>query len=91
MSASWMSYPRFRSTFFLSLIILAAAISAGASAEKRNITEKDLFGFVWIGDPQVSRDGSRVAFVRVTADEKKMTTTPPSGRFRPRKTSSRIN
>src|SRR2546426_5690001 len=66
-----MSYPRFWCTFFLSLIILAAAISAGASAEKRNITEKDLFDFVWIGDPQVSRDGSRVAFVRVTADEKK--------------------
>jgi dipeptidyl aminopeptidase/acylaminoacyl peptidase len=41
------------------------------SPQKRNITEKDLFSFVWIGDPQVSPDGSRVAFVRVTVNEKK--------------------
>jgi dipeptidyl aminopeptidase/acylaminoacyl peptidase len=40
-------------------------------AEKRPITEKDLWDFVWIGDPQVSPDGSRVAFVRVTVNEKK--------------------
>ncbi|PWT79947.1 MAG: S9 family peptidase, partial [Acidobacteria bacterium] len=40
-------------------------------AEKRAITEKDLWDFVWIGDPQVSPDGSRVAFVRVTVNEKK--------------------
>jgi dipeptidyl aminopeptidase/acylaminoacyl peptidase len=40
-------------------------------AEKRPITEKDLWDFVWIGDPQVSPDGARVAFVRVTVNEKK--------------------
>jgi dipeptidyl aminopeptidase/acylaminoacyl peptidase len=40
-------------------------------AEKRPITEKDLWDFVWIGDMQVSPDGSRVAFVRVTVNEKK--------------------
>src|SRR6267154_2057113 len=40
-------------------------------AEKRPITEKDLWDFVWIGDSQVSPDGSRVAFVRVTVNEKK--------------------
>ena len=45
--------------------------SAPRFAEKRNITEKDLWDFVWIGDPQVSPDGSRVAFVRVTVNEKK--------------------
>src|SRR6266513_3920229 len=49
---------------------LAAAVTANA-AEKRNITEKDLFDFVWVGDVQVSPDGSRVAFVRVTANEKR--------------------
>src|SRR5438876_1350367 len=48
-----------------------AAATASVSAEKRNITEKDLFDFVWIGDPQVSPDGSRIAFVRVTVNEKK--------------------
>src|SRR5213595_322016 len=55
---------------FLSLIATAAVASASA-AEKRNITEKDLFNFIWIGDTQVSPDGTRVAFVRVTVNEKK--------------------
>jgi len=49
----------------------AAAIAALAQAQKRSITEKDIFQFNWIGDPQISPDGSRVAFVRVTVDEKK--------------------
>jgi dipeptidyl aminopeptidase/acylaminoacyl peptidase len=40
-------------------------------AERRPVTEKDIFKFVWIADPQISPDGSRVAFVRVTVDEKK--------------------
>src|SRR5438876_9939213 len=48
-----------------------AAATPSVSAEKRNITEKDLFDFVWIGDPQVSPDGSHAAFVRVTVNEKK--------------------
>ena len=47
------------------------AIVAAASAQKRNITEKDLWDFVWVGDPQVSPDGSRVAFVRVTVNDKR--------------------
>jgi dipeptidyl aminopeptidase/acylaminoacyl peptidase len=65
--------PRF-SMAKLFVICLLLGLSAGADsalAEKRNITEKDLFDFVWIGDPQVSPDGSRVAFVRVTVNEKK--------------------
>jgi dipeptidyl aminopeptidase/acylaminoacyl peptidase len=52
------------------VILLALGIGT-ALAEKRPITEKDLWDFVWIGDPQVSPDGSRVAFVRVTVNEKK--------------------
>jgi dipeptidyl aminopeptidase/acylaminoacyl peptidase len=32
---------------------------------KRNITETDLYQFHWIGDTQMSPDGSRVVFVRV--------------------------
>jgi len=38
---------------------------------KRPITDKDLFRFQWIGDPQVSPDGAHVVFVRVTVNEKK--------------------
>jgi dipeptidyl aminopeptidase/acylaminoacyl peptidase len=39
-------------------------------AAKRAITEKDLFNFVWIGDPQVSPDASRAIFTRVVTDDK---------------------
>ena len=56
----------------LSLLLITIVFSAApAFAQKRNITEKDLFNFVWIGDPQISPDGSRVAFVSVTVNEKK--------------------
>src|SRR5437868_6029788 len=54
-------------TFLVCLLICGST----AFAQKRNITEKDLFDFVWIGDHQISPDGSRVAFVRVTTNEKK--------------------
>ncbi len=55
-----------------SAFVICLALGIGtALAEKRTITEKDLWEFVWIGDPQVSPDGSRVAFVRVTVNEKK--------------------
>ncbi len=53
------------------LLIVVVFLATPALAQKRSITEKDLFNFVWIGDPQVSPDGSRIAFVRVTVNEKK--------------------
>jgi dipeptidyl aminopeptidase/acylaminoacyl peptidase len=59
-----------RSILSVVLITLVFVVSP-ASAQKRNITEKDLFNFVWVGDPQISPDGSRVAFVRVAVSEKK--------------------
>ena len=59
------------------LFILVAAFASLAAwptaAERRPITENDLFKFVWIADPQISPDGSQVAFVRVSVDEKKDT------------------
>ena len=51
-------------------IVFVLALS-GFAQTKRSITDKDLFRFQWIGDPQVSPDGSRVVFVRVTVNEKK--------------------
>ena len=54
----------------LFLAVSLALIGSGF-AQKRNITEKDLWDFVWIGDAQVAPDGSRVAFVQVTVNEKK--------------------
>src|SRR6516164_1887047 len=52
------------------VIFLALSVTP-LFAEKRPITEKDLWDFQWIGDPQVSPDGSHVAFVRITVNEKK--------------------
>ena len=56
---------------FSCLTISSIALAAPSSSVRRGITEKDLFDFVWIGDPQLSPDGSRVAYVRVTVDEKR--------------------
>jgi dipeptidyl aminopeptidase/acylaminoacyl peptidase len=50
----------------LSLILPAPSFADG----KRTITDMDLFKFVWIADPQISPDGSRVAFVRVWVNQK---------------------
>ena len=53
----------------LSVVILVFAVAA--SAQKRSITEKDLFDLAWVGDPQVSPDGATVAFVKVTVNAAK--------------------
>ena len=42
-----------------------------AAAQRRPITDKDLFDFVWVANPQLSPDGSVVAFTRVNVDEKR--------------------
>jgi dipeptidyl aminopeptidase/acylaminoacyl peptidase len=55
----------------LLVIIAVTCFFVPAQAQKRNITERDLFNFVWIADPQVAPDGSRVAFVRVTVNARK--------------------
>ncbi|HSB10864.1 MAG TPA: S9 family peptidase, partial [Blastocatellia bacterium] len=62
-----------RRTFAGLALLLAVALSLPAAllaAEKRTISEMDLFKFVWIADPQISPDGSRVAFVRVWVNQK---------------------
>ena len=56
---------------FRLIVLIMLGLSAMAFAQKRSITEKDLFQFAWIGDPQVSPDGSRVAFVKVTVNIRK--------------------
>src|SRR5215472_138735 len=62
----------------LSVVILGMVASlAGqnttqsASLQKRAISEKDLFDFICVANPQLSPDGSRVAFTRVNVDEKR--------------------
>src|SRR5436190_20325560 len=53
----------------LAMLSLTLAIPS-QGAEKRAITEMDLFKFVWVADAQISPDGSRVAFVRVWVNQK---------------------
>lgn len=52
------------------LAFLACSPVLAFTADKRPITEKDLWAFTWIGDPRLSPDGSRVAYVRVIVDKK---------------------
>ena len=52
----------------LALLGLASATEA---AERRAISEHDLFRFAWVVSPQVAGDGSRALFVRVGVDREK--------------------
>src|SRR6266446_1591405 len=56
-----------RAAASIALVTLAAPLAAAT----RPIAETDLFRFTWIADPQISPDGRRVAFVRVSVDAKK--------------------
>jgi dipeptidyl aminopeptidase/acylaminoacyl peptidase len=53
------------------LVVGFTAAAGTLHAQRRPIAEKDLFKFVWVADPQISPDGTQVAFVRVTIDDKK--------------------
>ena len=56
---------------FPCLFLLAVLMAVSAVAEdKRPITEKDIFQFHWVADPQMSPDGSQVVFVQVNVNEK---------------------
>ena len=41
------------------------------ASRTRAITDKDLFDFIWVTNPQLSPDGTQVAFTRVNVDEKR--------------------
>ena len=56
--------------FYVLACALALFAALPGAQGKRFITEKDLFKFTWIADPQISPDGATVAFVRVTVSEK---------------------
>ena len=51
-------------------VLAALSMSVAQAQQPRPITETDLLKFVWIADPQISPDGSQVAFVRVVVNEK---------------------
>ena len=82
------------------LYVLACVLALGPAVPgaqgKRFITEHDLFKFTWIADPQISPDGSTVAFVRVTVNEKEnryetaLFAVPAGGAEAPRRLTSGI-
>jgi dipeptidyl aminopeptidase/acylaminoacyl peptidase len=57
-----------RPSFLVIAVLLLVAVPR--AVEKRFITENDLLKFTWIADPQIAPDGSTIAFVRVTVNEK---------------------
>jgi dipeptidyl aminopeptidase/acylaminoacyl peptidase len=54
--------------WFAAMVLVV--LSGPAIAQRRNITEKDLFNFVWVGDTQISPDGNRAVFVQTTVNAK---------------------
>jgi dipeptidyl aminopeptidase/acylaminoacyl peptidase len=52
-------------------MVVCLLLTTALVAEKRNITDKDLFSFTWIGDTQISPDGSRAVFVQTTVNAKR--------------------
>src|SRR4030088_1372423 len=51
--------------------VVCLLLTSAMFAQKRNITEKDIFDFIWIGDTQLSPDGSRAAYVQTTVNAKR--------------------
>jgi dipeptidyl aminopeptidase/acylaminoacyl peptidase len=76
------------------LTLLVVCTTVPGAQGKRFITEKDLFKFTWIADPQISPDGAVVAFVRVVVNEQdnkyetSLFTVPSSGAEAPRRLTS---
>jgi dipeptidyl aminopeptidase/acylaminoacyl peptidase len=66
---------KLRHSFLVIVVAIVASLAAQDASQptsgKRFITEKDLFDFIWVANPQVSPDGARVAFTRVNVDDKK--------------------
>lgn len=52
-------------------VLVLVALSPIAGQQKRTITEHDLMAFVWTADPQISPDGTQVAFTRVVVNKAK--------------------
>jgi dipeptidyl aminopeptidase/acylaminoacyl peptidase len=51
--------------------IICLLVSSALFAQKRSITAKDIFSFTWIGDTQLSPDGSRAVYVQTTVNAKR--------------------
>ncbi len=66
-----MRFPLLAVILISAIVALSGAPSHTLNAElrERAITEQDLFQFIWIANPQISPDGTRVTFTRVNVDK----------------------
>ncbi len=51
-------------------LVLFLAMAACATADKRPITETDLYAFKWPADPRISPDGAEILYTQVTVTNK---------------------
>ena len=52
------------------LVIAALCLCSPASAQSRGVTSEDYLAFETLGDPRFSPDGSTIAFVVTTVDQR---------------------
>jgi dipeptidyl aminopeptidase/acylaminoacyl peptidase len=57
-------------TITLSLAVAATLLTVGVRAQTRRATAEDYFAFETLGDPRFSPDGSTIAYVVTTVDQK---------------------
>ncbi|MBW8867399.1 MAG: PD40 domain-containing protein, partial [Acidobacteria bacterium] len=57
-------------TITLSLAVAATLLTVGLRAQTRGVTAEDYFAFETLGDPRFSPDGSTIAYVVTTVDQK---------------------
>ena len=65
-----MTFPLVRRAL-LAALALSLTVPAVAQAGKRLITTQDIFAFHWVGDTQLSPDGTKVVFVEATVNAEK--------------------
>src|SRR2546423_482134 len=51
-------------------VLVCLAVAAAAAAQTRGVTPEDYFAFEFLSDPHFSPDGSTIAFVVGTIDQK---------------------
>jgi dipeptidyl aminopeptidase/acylaminoacyl peptidase len=62
---------RAKNAMVAGICFLLTSVMPAQNAQKRNITEKDIFSFTWIGDTQLSPDGSRAVYAQTTVNAKR--------------------
>ena len=62
---------RAKNAMVAGICFLLTSVMPAQNAQKRNITEKDIFSFTWIGDMQLSPDGSRAVYAQTTVNAKR--------------------